>query len=164
MPLIRRFTMVRLLLTFLIAIPLIVFVASDRDVGDAKQHFEKYLVKCEMNEMRCVWFLNDRPNVGMKMTLNLRKYSVHTVRDVFDLAQQMTATQKLSHSQVNTLKRLSGEFPQSNKDVDFSRTVCVAVNNSGKIEVYRYDRRKPPPIIQRLYDIGGGYFPHEEDK
>ena len=48
-------------------------------------YFKEYLSKCPEHEIRCLWFLGGDPKVGMVMTLDLKLYSVYTVRDVLRL-------------------------------------------------------------------------------
>jgi len=118
-----------------------------------------YLADCDIDEIRCVWFLDHQQQSGMVMTINIRKYRVDTVRDVHNWARQASHSQKLSDSQVNTLKRLVGELPPSDKDVEFAKGVSVAVRKDGKVAVRRYDPQISNAVLQRIYDIGGGKFP-----
>ena len=119
--------------------------------------FEDYLSKCPENEIRCVWFLDDHIKVGMIMTMDLQKYEVATVREVYDWASQNSKTRKLSHSQVESLRSMVSILPQSTPNLLFGRGIHVAFVKDGKVQSRTYDRRVAPQIIQRLYDIGGGY-------
>ena len=94
----------------------------------------------------------------MEMTLNINEYTVATVRDVYDWAQQGGATHKLSHAQVLNLKEIVSNLPASDKNTGFNRSVFVSMRNGGKAKVFQYDRRNAPSAIQRIYDVGGGYF------
>lgn len=125
----------------------------------ARQYFESYLNQCGPNDVRCLWFLDNNPRVGMVMTIDLNGQAVFTVRDVFDWAQQSAETRTLSHSQVLTLKQIINDLPPSDTNSEFSGSVFVAKRNSAKTEVFRFDRRHPPPVVRRIYDIGGGYLP-----
>jgi hypothetical protein len=127
-------------------------------VDRTRQYYEGYLTDCNTNEIRCLWFHQDSPNVGMEMTLNINEYTVETVRDVYDWAQQGRHTQKLSDAQVGSLKEIIGNLPASDKNTEFNRSVFVSIRNGGKVNVFQYNRRHAPSAIQRIYDIGGGYF------
>lgn len=126
--------------------------------GDATKYFQGYLSACGTNEIRCVWFLDDQPNVGMVMTLNLRNSSVFTVRDVYNWAMQNSETRTLTDSQVLSLRNIIAQMPASDEQVEFNRSVSVSLRRSDEVEIFHYDRRHAPDVIQRLYDIGGGYF------
>jgi len=78
------------LLILLACIPL--FAPPD-DVAEAKAHFEMYLADCDIDEIRCVWFLDHQQQSGMVMTINIRKYRVDTVRDVHNWARQASHSQ-----------------------------------------------------------------------
>ncbi|MBI3852365.1 MAG: hypothetical protein HY298_19080 [Verrucomicrobia bacterium] len=138
-------------------------VDGPTDDAKATKHFQEYLAKCGTNEIRCVWFLNEKPNVAMVMTLNLQAYSVYTVREVYNWALQSEETRKLSHSQVLSLQKISGELPPSDKTVEFGKAVSVSIRKGDKVEVFKYDRKRAPTVIQRIYDIGGGYFYNSKD-
>jgi len=131
--------------------------------GEAARHFQDYLAKCPANEIRCIWFWNDRPLFGMLMTIDLRNSSVHTVCEVHDWASQNDENRKLSYSQVTTLKKLSGELPPSDMHVELRRAVSVSIRKGNDVQIFRYDRRRAPAVIQRIYDIGGGYFSSGRD-
>ena len=127
--------------------------------GDAKQYFRDYLVNCETNGMNCLWFLQSNLGIGMVMTIHLDQETVFTVRDVYNWALQGgDGTRRLTHSQVLTLKEIITNLPASNTNAGFNNSVFVSVRNGGKAEVFQYERQHIPPIIQRIYDIGGGYL------
>lgn len=119
--------------------------------------FEDYLSKCPENEIRCVWFLDDHIKVGMTMTIDLKKYEVTTVREVYDWARQGEESRKLSHSQISSLGNIVSILPQSTPNILFGKGIHVAYSKDGKVQNKTYDRRAAPQILQRLYDIGGGY-------
>lgn len=119
--------------------------------------FEEYLSKCPKNEVRCVWFLDDHIKVGMTMTIDLQKDEVRTAREVFDWASQGDESRKLSHSQVVSVKVIVSELPPTKPNVLFGKGIHVAYSKDGKVQNKTYDRRAAPQILQRLYDIGGGY-------
>ena len=120
--------------------------------------FEDHLAKCPENESRCLWFLSDHIKVGMVMTLDLQKYSVHSVREVYDWASQGAETRKLSHSQVVTAKEILITLPRGTEKVPFGKGVHLAFWRDGKLQAVTYDRSAVPIVLQRLYDIGGGYL------
>ena len=119
--------------------------------------FEDYLSNCPENEVRCVWFIDDHIKVGMVMTIDLQKYRVMTVREVFDWASQNSETRKLSHAQIESLREILSALPLTTPKVLFGRGIHVAYSKEGKVQSRTYDRRAAPQILQRLYDIGGGY-------
>jgi hypothetical protein len=129
-----------------------------RSLAGAEQYFKQYLATCDTDEIRCLWFLQDNPHIGMVMTVNLRNYTVYTVRDVYNWAEQSSETRKLSHPQVVTLKQIVNGLPPSGKNAGFDRSVFVSIRKGSQTEVFQYDRRHAPTVIQRIYDIGGGYF------
>jgi hypothetical protein len=125
---------------------------------DATKHFEDYLARCGTNKICCVWFLHDNPKVGMVMLFDIQDETVFTTRDVPNWALQNSDLRRLTHSQVLSLQKIAGQMPPSDKTVGFSRAVSVSMRREGKVEIFHYDRRHAPAVIQRLYDIGGGYF------
>jgi hypothetical protein len=145
--------MLRYISIFLVLIPSLVRAADD---SDAAKYFEDYLANCGTNEIRCIWFLDDRPNVGMVMTLSLLDHKVYTAREVYNWATQNSGTHKLTHPQVVSLQKIVGQLPASDEKVEFKRAVSVSIRRGGKVEVFHYDRQHAPAVIQRLYDIGGG--------
>src|SRR5438874_8081771 len=155
MVIVRRLRMLRYISILLALVPLLVRAADD---ADATKHFQEYLAQCGTNEVRCVWFLHDKPNVGMVMTLNLQDYTVFTAREVYNWAVQSSETRTLTHPQVLNLQKIVEQMPPSDKTVEFSRAVSVSIRRAGKVEIFRYDRQHAPALLQRLYDIGGGYF------
>jgi hypothetical protein len=147
--------MIRYIFVLMALVPQLLRAADD---VDGTKHFQEYLAQCGTNEIRCVWFLQDKPNVGMVMTLNLQQESVYTVREVYNWALQNSETRKLTHPQVLSLQKISGELPPSDSTAEFARAVSVSVRRGGKVDVFRYNRQHAPAVIQRIYDIGGGYF------
>ena len=127
------------------------------------EHFEKYLADCGEHEIRCVWFLDDHPRVGMVMTFDLSKPAVYTVREVFSWAEQNSEARKLSHYQELNLRKIIEQMPPSDDKIEFNRAVSISFQREGKVETYRYDRRDVPPAVVRLYDIGGGYLDQGEE-
>jgi hypothetical protein len=125
----------------------------------ARHYFENYLSQCGTNEVRCLWFLNDNSSVDMVMTIDLNRETVFTVRDVYDWARQASETRTLSHSQVITLRQIINELPSSDTNAEFSSSLFVAKRNGGKTAIFQYDRIRLPPVVRRIYDIGGGYLP-----
>ena len=147
--------MLRYIFILLALVPLLSRAADD---DDATKHFQEYLGQCGTNEIRCVWFLHEKPNEGMVMTLNLQHETVYTTREVYNWASQNSETRKLTHAQVLTLEKISSELPPSDPTVEFAKSVSVSIRRNGKVEVFRYDRRHAPTVIRRIHDIGGGYF------
>lgn len=125
----------------------------------ARQYFESYLNQCGTNEIRCLWFLDNNPRIGMVMTIDLGRQTVFTVRDVYNWAHQAAETRTLSHSQVLILKQIINDLPPSDTNSDFDKSLFVSKRNGDKTEVFRYDRGHAPPDVRRIYDIGGGYLP-----
>lgn len=93
------------------------------------------------------------------MTIDLNRETVFTVRDVYNWAEQSAKTRTLSHSQVLTLEQIINDLPASDTNCVFSNSLFVSKRNGDKTEVFQYDRRRMPPVVRRIYDIGGGYLP-----
>ena len=123
-----------------------------------KTHFEYYLSQCDTNEVRCLWFLGDNPKVGMVITVSLNKDTVFTVREVFDWAEQGAKKEPLSLSTHSEIKNLIPELPASDKSAAFAGSVFIAARTDGPLKIYQYNRRHPPEVMRRIYDLGGGYF------
>jgi hypothetical protein len=49
-------------------------------------YFKTHLSQCLQTQIRCLWFLNNEISVGKVMTIDLRKRTVYTVRDVYSHA------------------------------------------------------------------------------
>ncbi|GEM_PF-1467626 len=129
----------------------------------AKEYFQTYLNQCGANEIRCLWFLQNDPRIGMVMTINLQDGNVFIERDVYNWAHQSSSTHRLTDAQLLTLKEIATNLPPSDlrpsdKNIDFQRAVFVAMRNAGATNVFQYARRLVPVAIRRIYDIGGGYL------
>jgi hypothetical protein len=133
-------------------------IATPLQDEGAKAYFKDYLAKCATNEIRCLWFLQDNPKVGMVMAINFNEESVSTAREVYNWAVQSLETRKLSHAQILNLKKIISSLPASDKNADFNKSVFVSIRNGTNVEVLQYDRQHAPGIVQRIYDIGGGYL------
>jgi hypothetical protein len=131
--------------------------APKRDEG-AKEYFKDYLAKCDTNEIRCLWFLQGNPGIGMVMTINLNKESVFTAREVYNWAEQGSEIRQLSHAQKLNLKKIIGDLPASDKNAEFDKSVFISLRNGSQAKIFQYNRQYVPVIIQRIYDLGGGYF------
>jgi hypothetical protein len=131
--------------------------APKQDEG-AKEHFKDYLAKCDTNEIRCLWFLQDNPEIDMVMTINLNKESVFTAREVYNWAEQGSQIRQMSHSQKLNLEKIIGDLPASDKNAEFDKSVFVSLRNGSQTKIFQYNRQHIPAIIQRIYDLGGGYF------
>jgi hypothetical protein len=150
--------MLRYIFMCVALIPSLIRAADDNEAVAATAYFKDYLASCGTNEIRCVWFLRDDTKIGMLMTLNLQGGTVFTEREVYNWAEQSSETRSLTHSQVLSLQDIIGQMPSSNKRIEFSGAVSVSLWRKGKVEIFHYDRHHAPPVIRRLYDIGGGYF------
>jgi hypothetical protein len=128
------------------------------DDTNAIKYFETFLNNCGTNEIRCLWFLQDQPKVGMVMTLNLPMATVYTAREVYNWATQASDNRKLTQPQVISLQEIIEHMPPSESTVRFAEAISIAIRRNGAVDVYHYHRIHPPSVIQRLYDIGGGYF------
>jgi|ERR1043166_1051102 hypothetical protein len=128
------------------------------DDTNAIKYFEAFLNNCRTNEIRCLWFLQDQPKIGMVMTFNLPMSTVYTAREVYNWATQASDNRKLTQPQVISLQEIMEKMPSSESTVRFAEAISVAIRRNGNVEIYHYHRSHPPSVIQRLYDIGGGYF------
>ncbi len=120
------------------------------------EHFTNYLSECPESQIRCLWFSGDRVGVGMVMTIDLREATVYTVRDVFDHARQNSQTREMSHYQTVTARELLPNLPASTPDVPFPEGLHISFWHEKKLHTVTYSKKTTPPIIQRLYDVGGG--------
>src|ERR1022692_2536663 len=114
---------------------------------EAKAYFKDYPAKGGTNEIRCLWFFEDNPKVGMVMAINLNEESVTTASDVYRWAVQTLETRKLSHSQILNLGKTITSLPASDKNADFNKSVFVAIWNGKAVEVFQYDRQHVPGIV-----------------
>ena len=126
--------------------------------SSAKQHFSDYLNSCGTNEVRCLWFLQDDPRVGMLMTIRLDEKKVDTVRDVYNWAEQGAKTRLLDEYQVDKLQQIIGHLPPPDNNGQYSSSVFVSMWEGNTAKVFQYDRRNAPAVIRQIFDIGGGYF------
>ena len=129
-----------------------------------RQHYEAYLGNCKTNEIRCLWFLHDSPNIGMEMTINLDDYTVNTARDVYNWALQNQHTEKISESAARQLRSVANGLPKSQSESEFNKSVLVAMSIDGKVKVSQYDRQRAPAAVGRIYEISGGYFNNGKDQ
>jgi hypothetical protein len=144
---------------FMILVSFIPSLLRAAEPGAAAKHFENYLSDCGTNEIRCVWFSWDEPNLAAEMmTLDLQDRTVHTARKLKGSELQGAETRKLTFQQIAILKRLHRHLPQSDENVAFDQAVSVSVCRDGKVQIFHYQLRRAPDIIQRIYDIGGGFF------
>ena len=125
---------------------------------EAEAYFKTHLNECKADEIRCLYFLDDNPKIGEVMTIDLRSASVFTVRKVFDWASQSSENRKLSHTQTETLRKLISDLPPSHEKLQFKESLLIAIRRDDGIHLFQYRRQKPPSVIQRIYDIGGGYL------
>lgn len=132
--------------------------AASAEEFSAEKLSEDYLNACGTNEIRCLWFLDNNPRVGMVMTIDLDRQTVFTVREVYNFAAEAAETRTLSHSQVLNLKEMMNALPMPDSDNDFSESVFVSVRSGERTLVFRYNRRYIPPTVRRIYDIAGGYL------
>lgn len=128
------------------------------DINDSTSHFQRHLERCGPNEIRCLWFLDDRRNVGMVMTIDLQESTVFQVREVYNGAAQNSRRHDLTPAQVLSLLEVVKQLPASDESVEFNKRVSVSVQREGKVEMFHYDRRNAPEIIHRLYHSAGGRF------
>src|SRR5947207_282496 len=87
---------------------------------NAIKYFEGFLNGCGTNEIRCIWFLQDQPRVGMVMTLNLSMATVFTAREVYNWATQASGNRKLTQPQVVSLHEIMEHMPPSESTVRFA--------------------------------------------
>lgn len=119
-------------------------------------YFTKYLSDCPETQIRCLWFLRDSVGIGMIMTIDLREATVYTVRDVFDWARQNSQTREMSHYQTVVAQELLPNLPASTPNVPFPEGLHISFWHEKKLHTVTYSKKTTPPIIQRLYDVGGG--------
>ena len=88
----------------------------------------------------------------------MSKSETMTVREVYAWAHQSQQTRKLSHSQVETLKTLAAQMPDSASADSRVDLVYIAYFANDSASIKKYLRRELPREVQRIYDIGGGYI------
>ena len=137
-------------------------IKSRRD-AEAKQFFDDYLLHCDTNAINCLWFLQNNPRIGMKMTIHLDQATVTTERDVYNWATQYEGTRQLTYYQVLNLKQIISLLPRSDEKADRHTSVFISMRNGKNVEVFQYDRHHVPCNVQRIYDVGGGYFETNTD-
>ena len=64
----------------------------------------------------------------------------------------------MSDAQSLTLRKILGDLPTSDKQADYRWSVFVALQRNGRIEIFQYGLRRVPSVVQRIYDLGGGYL------
>jgi hypothetical protein len=74
-------------------------------------NFKSYLTNCGTNQIRCVWFENNLPNLGEVMTFYLRDEMVFTASDDYDNEMKNGSirdddTRKLTHPQMLNLEKI----------------------------------------------------------
>jgi hypothetical protein len=135
-----------------------------RPVHDgARQYFENFLNTCGTNEVRCLWFLQDDPRIGMEMTIHLDNESVDTVRDVYDWAAQGAETHKLDDVKTMKIQQIISQPPLPDKHSRYACSVFVAINDGGTNKVFQYDRHYTPAAIEELYGVAGACYYGDED-
>lgn len=120
------------------------------------EHFTGYLSKCPENEIRCLWFVDDRISVGMRMEIDLQESKVYTVRDVFNHALQNGWTRGMSHYQIVAAKEVLPGLPASTPGVSFAAGLHLSFWHGKKLHTVTYSKKAVPLLVQRLYDVGGG--------
>src|SRR5262249_22671671 len=77
------------------------------------------------DEIRMSWFLRGEEQIAMVCSADLAKGSVWTAREVHNWATQATHTQKPTHYQQLTLRKLAGALPASQDVTDLKKLVLV---------------------------------------
>jgi hypothetical protein len=132
-------------------------------VDGAKQYFENYLHASGTNEVRCLWFLQDDPRIGMEMTIHIDQESISTERDFYNWAEQGAETHKLDDVQTFKIQQIISQLPAPDKHSRYASTVFVSINDGGTNKVFQYDRHYTPAVIKELYGLAGGYFYGDEE-
>lgn len=120
------------------------------------EHFTGYLSECPENEIRCLWFVNDMPHVGMIMEIDVQESKVYTVRDVFSHALQNQKTREMTHYQIVAAREILPGLPASTSGVPFAEGLHISFWLGKKLHTVTYSRKAVPLLVQRLYDVGGG--------
>ncbi|HEY1053069.1 MAG TPA: hypothetical protein VGE39_25035 [Prosthecobacter sp.] len=122
------------------------------------RYYQRHLESCPEREVRCLWFLENRAGVGMMMTLNLKESRVDTVRDVYSHAKQNQKERELSHVQITIVEEVLPKLPPAPAgETEFAKGLHIAFWKAGKPCLISYPKNAVPRLVQRLYDIGGGY-------
>ncbi|HEV7926700.1 MAG TPA: hypothetical protein VGR14_15180, partial [Verrucomicrobiae bacterium] len=64
---------------------------------------------------------------------------------------------------VLNLKQIISLLPRSDEKADRHTSVFISMRNGKNVEVFQYDRHHVPCNVQRIYDVGGGYFETNTD-
>jgi hypothetical protein len=131
--------------------------------GGTRQHFESFLNVNRTNEVRCLWFLQDDPRIGMEMVIHIDDKSAYTVRDVYDWAEQAAETHRLDDVQVSKIQDITSHLPPSDNNSPYVSSVFISINNGSTNKVFQYDRHYTPAVIRELYDFAGGYIHGDEN-
>lgn len=121
-----------------------------------QEHFTTYLSECPENQIRCVWFVNDAPYMGMLMEIDVQESKVYTVREVFNHALQNAKTREMSHYQTVVAQELLPGLPASTPGVPFAEGLHLSFWQGKKLHTVTYSKKAVPLLVQRLYDVGGG--------
>jgi hypothetical protein len=128
----------------------------------SRQYFHDYLNQCATNEIRCLWFLQDDPRIGMEMTVRLQARAVQTIRDHYDWAREESPWRNLDYLDISQLDKIVHHLPPPAETSPYASTVFVAVPTDGTNRIYQYDRHYPPGEVRKLYQFTGGYFYGDE--
>lgn len=120
------------------------------------EHFTGYLSKCPEDEIRCLWFADDRISVGMLMQIQLQESKVYTVREVFNWAEQNAKTREMSHYQMVVAQGVLPGLPASTPGVPFAEGLHLSFWLGKKLHTVTYSKKAVPLLVRRLYDVGGG--------
>jgi hypothetical protein len=128
---------------------------------DAMQmRFLFYLEDCGPDEVRCVWFHNHSLNVGLKMTLDLRRGSVATEREVVDWATQggEPPAGQLDAAQISEVRQIIAQLPPSQDAFAMAECLLLAHREGGKVGISQYNLVTPPPFVSHLYALAKAYI------
>ena len=130
--------------------------------ADARQYFQTYLDQCAEDEVRCLWFLQDDPRIGMEMTLKLRTKTVETARDHYLRSRDQLTEHTLDDLDIRQIGQIISHLPPPDASSPYGSTLFVAVRNGGATRVSAYDRHFSPGGVRELYRIAGAYFYSDE--
>ena len=124
----------------------------------ARQYYADYLQQCGKGEIRCLWFLQDDPRLGMELTLDLDTHKTEAVRDPFQGQREEMSHFELDDLEVSEINRLLSHLPAAEASAPYGSTIFLARRVEGAIRVWQYNRHYPPGEVRALFNLTNTYF------
>jgi hypothetical protein len=108
--------------------------------ADGKYYSHEFLAACKPDEVRCLWFLDFRPNVAMVTVFDLRAQTVSSWREVFAWARQAGKDAPLSSVDLERVTNITKELKETQFKEDYFHCAFVALWRNEKLIIFRFDR------------------------